>query len=78
MADQTRTGRWARFKSFTRAMGNFQWRVLLNLFFVVLWAPCGFVARLVSDPLAIKRRPESLWLPRRSQPDDLETARSQT
>src|SRR5260370_37287069 len=52
---------WQRWKRLARAVGTFQARVLLTVFYVVLVLPFGIVVRLVSDPLRIKRRPTQ-WL----------------
>jgi hypothetical protein len=67
---------WAAWKRIAHAIGNFQARVLLTLFYAVLVFPFGMGARFFSDPLRIKRRP-SHWLDRPNEAHDLEWARRQ-
>jgi hypothetical protein len=67
---------WAAWKRIAHAIGNFQARVLLTLFYAVLVFPFGMGARFFSDPLRIKRRP-SQWLDRPNEAHDLEWARRQ-
>lgn len=67
---------WQGFKTFSRKVGNFQARVILTLFYGVLVMPFGLTARLLSDPLRIKRTPTQ-WLDHPNQPIDLQWARRQ-
>ena len=57
---------WQTWKRIAHAIGNFQARVLLTIFYAVLVFPFGMAARLFFDPLRIKRRPTH-WL---DHPDD--------
>jgi hypothetical protein len=67
---------WQGWKRIAHAIGNFQARVLLTLFYFVLVWPVGFAARLFSDPLRIKDRPKQ-WLEYPTEAHDLEWARRQ-
>ena len=67
---------WEGWKRVARAIGNFQARVLLTIFYAVLIAPVGLVFRLFADPLRI-RRPCETWLDRSADGTDLVTARRQ-
>jgi hypothetical protein len=67
---------WEEWKRISRAIGNFQARVLLTLFYVVLIAPLGLAVRLFADPLRI-RRPSEKWLDRDPDGTDLVAARRQ-
>ncbi len=50
--------RWTRFG---RAVGNFQARLLLSIFYYVVLSPFALVVRWCSDPLAIKPRSAKGW-----------------
>jgi hypothetical protein len=63
-------------KGFSRAMGNFQSRLLLGAIFFVLLAPFALAARFRDDPLAAPRGP-SRWRPRAPAPATLADARRQ-
>jgi hypothetical protein len=67
---------WQAWKRIAHAIGNFQARVLLTLFYAVLVFPFGVVIRLFSDPLRIKRRP-SQWLAHPKESYDLHWAKKQ-
>ncbi len=68
---------WQAWKRFARRLADFQGRVLLTLFYVVLLVPGGFVLRLVADPLRRRRPPTSNWTPRLPAPATLDEARRQ-
>lgn len=67
---------WQVWKRIGHAIGNFQARVLLTIFYGVLVFPFGIAARLLSDPLRIKRRPTQ-WLDHPSEAYDLQWAKRQ-
>jgi hypothetical protein len=67
---------WQRWKRIARAVGTFQARILLTIFYAVLVLPFGIVVRLFSDPLRIKRRPTQ-WLERPDEAHDLPWAKRQ-
>jgi hypothetical protein len=67
---------WQAWKRIAHKIGNFQARVLLTVFYGVLVMPFGLAARMFSDPLRIKQRPEA-WLDHPNEPMDLQWARRQ-
>jgi hypothetical protein len=67
---------WEGWKRVSRAIGNFQARVLLTIFYVVLVAPIGLCVRLFADPLRI-RRPSERWLDKDADTTDIVAARRQ-
>jgi len=67
---------WHNWKRIARAIGNFQSRVLLTIFYVVFVFPFGIAVRLFSEPLLIKRRPTQ-WVERCDSVFDLEWAKKQ-
>lgn len=67
---------WQTWKRIAHAIGNFQARVLLTVFYAVLVFPFGIVVRLFSDPLRIKTRP-TRWLDHPDESYDLRWAKRQ-
>ncbi len=67
---------WQGWKRIARAIGNFQARVLLTIFYAVFVFPFGVAVRLFSDPLRIKRRPTH-WIERADGAFDLQWAKRQ-
>jgi hypothetical protein len=67
---------WQAWKRIARAIGNFQARVILTIFYAVLVFPFGIVVRLFFDPLRIKSRPTA-WLERADGAIDLQWAKRQ-
>ena len=67
---------WEGWKCVSRAIGNFQARVLLTIFYVVLVAPIGLLVRLFADPLRI-RRPCERWLEKDADETNMVAARRQ-
>ena len=67
---------WQAWKDLAHKIGNFQARVILSIFYAVLVLPFGLAARLFSDPLRIKKKPEQ-WLDHPAEAYDLEWARKQ-
>jgi hypothetical protein len=67
---------WQGWKDLAHKIGNFQARVILSIFYAVLVLPFGLAARLFSDPLRIKKKPEQ-WLDHPNEAYDLEWARKQ-
>jgi hypothetical protein len=67
---------WTAWKAFGHKVGNFQARVLLTIFYGVLMLPFGLAARLFSDPLRIKKRPDA-WLDHPDETYDMEWAHKQ-
>lgn len=67
---------WEGWKRVARAVGNFQARVLLTLFYAILILPFGVAVRLFADPLRI-RHPLEKWIDRDANPMDMAAARRQ-
>lgn len=67
---------WKNWKQAAHAVGTFQARVLLTIFYAVLVFPFGIFARLFLDPLRIKYRPPR-WAKRPSETHDLPWAKRQ-
>jgi hypothetical protein len=67
---------WQAWRSVAHSVGNFQARVLLTVFYVVLVFPFGIVVRSFSDSLRIMRRPTH-WLEHPKETCDLYWARRQ-
>lgn len=45
---------WERWKKIARAIGDFQARIILMIFYFVILAPFALILRLGGDPLGIK------------------------
>jgi hypothetical protein len=67
---------WQSWKRIARAVGTFQARVLLSVFYAVLVLPFGVLVRLFSDPLQTKSRP-SHWHDYPQETHDLPWAKRQ-
>jgi len=67
---------WQAWKRVAHAIGNFQARILLTVFYGIIVFPFGIVARLFSDPLRIKR-PPTRWLDHTDEAHDLQWAKRQ-
>jgi len=61
---------WTWWKRTAHVIGNFQARIILNVFYFVVCAPFALGMKLLSDPLRIKVRGVAAWLPRRSSEDE--------
>ena len=68
---------WQTWKQVAHAVGTFQARILLTVFYAVLVLPFGIVARLFSDPLRIKRPGPRQWLEHPDETHDLQWAKRQ-
>lgn len=66
---------WQAWKELAHKIGNFQARVLLTIFYVIL-LPFGLATRLFADSLRIKRRPTQ-WLEHPDEAYDMQWARRQ-
>lgn len=67
---------WEGWKRVGRAIGNFQARLLLTIFYVVLIAPLGLLVRVFGDPMRI-RHPWDKWQDRDPDGTDFIAARRQ-
>lgn len=69
---------WETWKAFSAALGDFQSRIILTLFYFVIAAPFGLGLRLLSDPLHLKGfRQAAAWPERPPAATTLEEARQQ-
>lgn len=69
---------WQRWNDFAARMGNIQGRLLMGFFYFLVVTPFGLVARLFTDPLAIKQTPpQTNWQPKEETDATLEAAREQ-
>ncbi len=55
---------WEGWKRIARKIGDFNARVILTLFYILLFSPFAIALRLFSDPLQIKGTENQGWIPR--------------
>ncbi len=67
---------WQRWVKVAKIIGDFQARLMLSIFYLVLILPIGLIARLFADPLALKKS-SACWDTRKSAPPRIEDARRQ-
>jgi hypothetical protein len=65
---------WEGWKRVSRAIGNFQARVLLTILYFTVVLPFGVGLRLFSDPMRIRHRPTA-WLDHPPTPATIDWAR---
>ena len=69
---------WRGFSRVMERVGNFQARVLLTVFYLVIAAPFGLGIRVFSDPLRLRdHHAPSAWVPRDLRDGALDTASRQ-
>jgi hypothetical protein len=69
---------WQKWRAFAHILGNFQARVLLTIFYVILVGPIGLLLRWRTDPLQLKPMTGgSYWLVRETRDLTLIDARRQ-
>ncbi len=68
---------WEGWKRVAEAIGNFNARLLLTLFYLVFVAPLAIGLRLFADPLRLKRTSKSYWSPLPEHTHDMEEAKRQ-
>jgi hypothetical protein len=69
---------WKRWKIIGAAVGNYQGRAIVLVFYYTVMVPFGAGVRLLSDPLNLKPNAAgSAWLERESTNQDIEEARRQ-
>jgi hypothetical protein len=67
---------WVRWKKIARAIGVVQTRIMMVVFYFIFVLPLGLVLRLSGDPLRLRGREGSNWVPHRHDAS-LEAARRQ-
>jgi len=68
---------WEHWKKIARAIGVVQTRLLMIALYFIFVFPLGLIMRLRGDPLHLRPRTGSNWMPHRHEPRSLETARRQ-
>ena len=69
---------WRGFSAVMERVGNFQARLLLTVFYLVIAAPFGLGVRVVSDPLRLRwHAGMSGWVERAGHEPSLDWARRQ-
>jgi len=68
---------WKQWKVIAHKIGNFQSRVLLNIFYFSILMPFGLAVRLLSDPLHLKLQNHSHWTNKGISKTPWENARRQ-
>jgi hypothetical protein len=68
---------WEGWKRIAHAIGVFQTRLVMLVFFFVFVLPLGLILRVVRDPLHLKHPPRTNWVDHRRDPHDLDHARQQ-
>ena len=70
--------RWHRVRVLARRVADFQARVILSVFYVVIVGPHALAMKALSDPLRLRAATVPYWLPReRAVPTTIETTRRQ-
>jgi len=57
-------------KQVLRKIGDFQSRLILSLFYIVILSPFAAIMKIFHDPLAIRKGSKRGWTPRRNITDD--------
>jgi hypothetical protein len=71
-------GVWNQWKSFARAVGGFQSRIILGWLYLIALAPFGIVVGWLRDPLDIRSRDrDSYWKAKPPTGENLDAARRQ-
>lgn len=63
---------WEWWKRVARKIGDFNARVILTIFYLILLSPFALAVRFLTDPLSIKKKTGKGWLTRK---EDEETTR---
>ena len=62
---------WSRWKILALAVGTFQSRMLLSLFYFLVIPPFAAIIKIFSDPLGLKKSPPAKWYPKEVRQEDL-------
>ncbi len=55
---------WEWWKRVARKIGDFNARVILTIFYLILLSPFALAVRFLTDPLSIKKKTEKRWITR--------------
>ena len=69
---------WSAWKKIGQWIGDMLARIVLTVFYFTIFLPFGLGVRLFGDPLHIKQRPDSLWVPRKTIDLEMEDVRRQS
>jgi hypothetical protein len=67
---------WKVWPGLAKGIGNFQARLILTIIYGILILPFGALARLLADPLRIKKRPTT-WIDYPQEKMDMQWAKRQ-
>ncbi|HXJ95793.1 MAG TPA: hypothetical protein VMT20_23380 [Terriglobia bacterium] len=67
---------WKVWPGLAKGIGNFQARFFLTIIYAIVILPFGVLARLLADPLRIKKRP-SAWIEHSQENMDIQWAKRQ-
>lgn len=70
-------GVWRRWKQVAKAVGVVQTRILMVGLYFAFVLPLGLIARRTGDPLHLRARPGSNWMPHPDRQAGLDSARQQ-
>jgi hypothetical protein len=52
---------WKRWKRIAKAIGDFQARLILSVFYFIIVGPFALILRWAGDPLSLKKGAEQGW-----------------
>ncbi|HEY6291231.1 MAG TPA: hypothetical protein VI455_06655 [Terriglobia bacterium] len=67
---------WKVWPGLAKGIGNFQARLILTIIYAIILLPFGVLARLLADPLRIKKRPTA-WIEHSKETMDIRWAKRQ-
>jgi hypothetical protein len=67
---------WSAWKGIAQIVGNFQARMILTLFYLIVSFPFALIIKASSDPLALKQK-KPTWIERARHTVDLTDGRKQ-
>ena len=60
---------WDGWKKIARKIGDFNARVILTIFYLILLMPFALMVKAFTDPLEIKKNAKTGWLLKEENPD---------
>ncbi len=58
---------WQQWLRFGKALGNVLGRIELTVFYFTIVVPFGIIARLFTDPLAVRSKAPATWIERETK-----------